>query len=99
MTWFFHLQSAVRADTVQTLMDVILRSDMDMNSSFSEKEINVLYLRLKNLPGVKVNHDALQRSLGEKSHTLTNVFSLVQDMDMEQSDVPEEERVFQFEEV
>ena len=92
-------KSAVQADTVQTLVDAILRSDIDQNSSFSEREINILYMRLKNLPGIQVNENALKRTVGEKSFSITNVFSMVKDMELEESVVPEGDRVFTFEEV
>ena len=92
-------KSAVQADTVQTLVDAILRSDIDQNSSFSEREINILYMRLKNLPGIQVNENALKRTIGAKSFSITNVFSLVKDMELEESVVPEGGRVFAFQEV
>lgn len=93
------LQSAVQADTVQTLVDAILRSDIDGNLDFSKREINVLYTRLKNLPGIQVNQAALERTVGDKSFSVSSIFGLVKDMEPDGSDVPEEDRVFSFAEV
>jgi hypothetical protein len=45
---------------------------------------------LNNVQGVRVNHEALKKSLGESSRNLAGVLSLVKNMD----DMPADERIF-----
>ena len=89
-------KAAVQAETVQSLVKAVLASDMNADASFSDREINVLYLRLKNLPGIRVNETALKRSMGSKAASINGVFALVKDLEQQGSTLPEEERVFSF---
>ena len=96
LLFFLFLQTAVQADTVQTLVRAVLDSDIDQDPTFSNREINILLLRLKNLPGIHVNEDALKRAMLTKENSVSGVFDLVREFEKENTNIPEEERIFSF---
>ena len=62
--------------------------------TFTDREIDDLTLRLENLPGVKVNHDALKRRMYNKQFNVSGVFEFVKELEGEDSSVMGEDRVF-----
>ena len=57
-------------------------------------EIEVMELRVKNVPGIKVNHALLSETVKSSDRRLSTVLALVRQV--EQDDLPEEERIFAF---
>lgn len=87
------MKMCVKADTMQTLVQAILSSDFDSSAQFSAQEVQILNVRLRNIPGIRVNSKALQKAVQSSQRTLEDVLSLVEHMDRD--DLPEEERIFQ----
>ena len=80
----------IKSDTMQAMMAIVLESDFDQSSDFSDKEVNRLVLRLKNLPAIKVNEEKLRAKL-EKNRSLASVLGLLQDID--DDTIPKEEHI------
>lgn len=72
-------------------MDIVLLEDRDESWEFSDKEINRLILRMKNLPAIKVNEDKLRAQV-EKQRSFYSVIALLQDINDET--IAEEDRIF-----
>jgi hypothetical protein len=81
----------IKADTMQAMMTVVLESDFDESHDFSDREINRLVLRMKNLPAIKVNEDLLRLKMN-KHRSVLSVIDLLQDI--ENDDIPEEDHIF-----
>jgi hypothetical protein len=73
------------------MMDIVLLEDRDESWEFSDKEINRLILRMKNLPAIKVNEDKLRAQV-EKQRSFYSVIALLQDINDET--IAEEDRIF-----
>jgi hypothetical protein len=86
----------VRAELTQTLVTACIDSDFDMSGHFSDQEIKMLELRMKNVPGVHVNHELLVKKVEESDRGLATVLELLQQLEVD--DVPEEERIFRLDE-
>mmetsp|Transcript_11208 Transcript_11208/g.21356 ORF Transcript_11208/g.21356 Transcript_11208/m.21356 type:complete len:246 (-) Transcript_11208:184-921(-) len=84
---------AVRAETLQLLLNTVLRVDRDGNLQFTDREIDELMLRFKDYPGVRVNHDNLKRRMQQKQFSVSGVFEFVKELEDEDK-VEEDERVF-----
>jgi hypothetical protein len=81
----------IKADTMQAMMTVVLESDFDQSHDFSDREINRLVLRMKNLPAIKVNEDLLRHKMN-KHRSVLSVIDLLQDI--EDDDIPEGDHIF-----
>jgi hypothetical protein len=73
------------------MMDVVLLTDRDESFEFSDKEINRLILRMKNLPAIKINEDKLRAQV-EKERSFYSVIGLLQDINDET--IAEEDHIF-----
>jgi hypothetical protein len=74
----------------------LIESDFDSSGQFSDQEIQIVELRMKNLPGVTVNHDLLTQSLRASDRQLSSVLKLVDQL--EESGLSDEQRIFKFDE-
>ena len=89
-------QALVKADLTQTVVSAIVESDFDSSATFSDQEIQILELRIKNVPGVNVRHDLLVQAAGGSNRSISNVLKLLNDLDRD--DLSDEERIFKFDE-
>ena len=89
-------QALVKADLTQTVVTAIIASDFDSSGTFSDQEIQILELRMKNVPGVTVRHDLLVQAASGSDRSMSNVLRLLDDIDRE--DLTDNERIFQFDE-
>lgn len=85
-------KSVVEAESVQSLIEVVLISDNDYDSKISENEIKRLKLRLDNLPGIQIDEEKLRKLLMGKELTIDGVFKLLKEMEA----LPEEDRIIMF---
>ena len=85
-------QAAVKSQALQTLVESIIESDTDGSGKFSDREMKLLEMRLKNMRGVKVNHSRLVDTMSHSTRDLNGILKMVQNMDQ----VPEEDRIFVF---
>lgn len=81
----------LKADIMQAMMDIVLLEDRDESWDFSDKEINRLIMRLKNLPAIKVNEEKLRAQV-EKERSFYSVIGLLQDINDET--IAEEDHIF-----
>lgn len=87
---------AVKDDVVQTLVTACIDSDFDQSGSFSDQEVQILDLRMQSIPGVIVNHELLKESVQNSDRQLESVLALVKHL--YRTDLPNEQRIFQFDE-
>lgn len=87
---FTHLNLLV-VTLSKAMMDVVLLTDRDESFEFSDKEINRLILRMKNLPAIKINEDKLRAQV-EKERSFYSVIGLLQDINDET--IAEEDHIF-----
>jgi predicted nuclease of predicted toxin-antitoxin system len=90
------LQLAVRANLAQTLVTACIDSDFDSSGNFSDEEIKILELRMKNVPGVKVNHELLVQTVHASDRKLESVLALLSQLN--RTDLDDSQRIFQFDE-
>ena len=86
----------MKADLTQTVVTAIIASDFDSSGTFSDQEVQILELRMKNVPGVNVRHDLLVQAASGSDRSMSNVLRLLDDIDRE--DLADSERIFQFDE-
>jgi alcohol dehydrogenase YqhD (iron-dependent ADH family) len=75
----------------KAMMEIVLLEDRDESWEFSDKEINRLILRMKNLPAIKVNEDKLRAQV-QKQRSFYSVIGLLQDINDET--IAEEDHIF-----
>jgi len=81
---------------MQTMVTAIIESDFDSSATFSDQEIKILELRVKNVPGVHVQHELLVKTVQDSDRRLSSVLMLLNHLDAK--DMADEERIFQFDE-
>jgi hypothetical protein len=86
----------VKDDVVQTLVTACIDSDFDQSGTFSDQEIQILELRMQNIPGVVVNHALLKDCVQKSDRQLESILALVKHIN--RTDLPAEQRIFQFDE-
>lgn len=86
----------MKDDVVQTLVTACIDSDFDQSGTFSDQEIQILDLRMQNIPGVIVNHALLKESVQKSDRQLESILALVKHIN--RTDLPKEQRIFQFDE-
>jgi hypothetical protein len=80
----------------QTLVTACIDSDMDQSGQFSDQEIQILELRMQSIPGVIVNHALLKETVQKSDRQIESILALVHHLN--QIDLPNEQRIFQFDE-
>lgn len=77
-TTIFHVvQSAIHANVTMKLVDIALDSDRDESALFSEKEIESLLFKLKQVQGIEID-EAVFRQAMKKDNSLRGVLTLLQ---------------------
>lgn len=87
-------QSAVKADLTQTLFTDCIESDFDSSGTFSDQEIQILEVRMQNLPGIQVNHGLLVAKGSDCK--LESLLALLTPLD--RTDLSDDRRIFRFDE-
>lgn len=86
------MKGNLRANVLQNLLSVILRSDADKDFVINENEVDSLIRRLQNISGVKVHSERFRAALGND----TNVHAVMEVCkNLLRADVPPEERIFE----
>lgn len=80
----------------QTILSAVIESDYDSSGTFSDQEIKILELRMRNVPGVKVNHQLLVQTIHNSDRKLSSALDLVKHLD--RGDLADDHRIFQFDE-
>ena len=84
------MNSALREDVIQDMMEAVLQSERSEDGHFDDQELKRLLLRLKGLPSIEVNEDRFMKR-AQLHRSISDVFSLIKTIT---DDTPEEERVF-----
>lgn len=74
----------------------MIESDFDSSGQFSDSEIEILALRLSNVPGVKVNAELLKTTAMQSDRSLVTILGYLDQL--KQNDIPEDQRIFQLDE-
>lgn len=88
------MKEVLTAELCQNITSIVLRSDRDGDLRISDKEIKILFLRLKNFEGVIINEKLLRERLKQNSDgtTLRGFLKFIRRMVDE--DVPDDQKVF-----
>ena len=83
----------LKANVLQNLLQVVIRSDQDGNMQIEDHEIDDLAERMNKINGVEVRKDLFrQKILEDGEGSLKNVMEIIKNLMTE--DVPEEEAIF-----
>lgn len=86
------MQSNLKANVLQNLLSVVLRSDADGDMILNESEVNELVRRIQSISGVKIYESRFRKALAGKS--MQSVMNVMGNLLSDQ--VPDEERIFEF---
>jgi len=87
------MQMNLRANVLQNLLQVVIRSDQDGNMQIEDSEIDDLAERMNKINGVEVRKDLFREKILEDGEgSLKNVMEIIKNLMAE--DVPEEEAIF-----
>lgn len=90
------LKVAVKAELSQVLVSAVIESDFDSSGHFTEDEIEILVMRVSNVPGVRVNAELLKQKANESDRTLGAILCFLDHLDSK--DLPDQERIFEMDE-
>lgn len=86
----------MKAELSQILISAIIESDVDSSGHFSDDEIDILAMRVSNVPGVKVNTELLEQMAKKSDRKLGSILSFLDHLD--RKDLADDERIFQLDE-
>jgi len=86
------LQNNLRANVLQNLLSVIIRSDTDGDFTIDKDEIEDLIKRMKNINGVTLHEDRFRMAIAKSGGNLYDVVNVVKSL--LQKDLPEDEEIF-----
>lgn len=74
------MQKNLRANVLQNLLQVVIRSDRDDNMQIEYGEIDDLITRIKKINGVEVREDRLKEMITNSGGSLSNVMDIVKNL-------------------
>lgn len=87
------MKGNLKANILQNLLSILLRSDMDNDSIIDNNEINHLIERIQNISGVTVHEDRFRSATSGRS--IKDVMEVVKNL-LNSEVVPVDERIFEF---
>lgn len=77
------IQNNLKMEVIRQMMTAILQTDADRNFVVSPQEVELLIMRLKNLPGVQLDEAAFRSCLAsdEDALTLSDICNIVRNME------------------
>mmetsp|Transcript_24419 Transcript_24419/g.29333 ORF Transcript_24419/g.29333 Transcript_24419/m.29333 type:complete len:260 (+) Transcript_24419:46-825(+) len=87
------MKEILTAQAFHQIMSVIMDSDRDQSSSFSEPEVRILTLRLEQLPGISVHKEKFQEKVSQTDGSMAQVTQVV--LQVYDDNIPEEEKIFE----
>ena len=84
-------QKLVRQDVVASVVDAVLKADIDDSGDFSAKEVRRMINYIKGLPSVEIDERKLQKALA-KDKSVASIIDIVNDLGCENT--PKERRIF-----
>ncbi|ACI65340.1 predicted protein [Phaeodactylum tricornutum CCAP 1055/1] len=85
------MQTNLKANVLQNLLSVILRSDTDQDMKISEAEVSDLTRRINNMAGVRVHENRFRNAIQNKS--VADVMEVVKNL--LNDNIPDSERIFE----
>jgi len=74
------MQSNLKANVLQNLLQVVIRSDKDENMTIEEHEIGDLINRIKRINGVEVNEEKLREMITKSGGSLQCVMDIIRNL-------------------
>merc|ERR1712176_249090 len=79
------MQKNLRANVLQNLLQVVIRSDQDDNMQIEEDEIDDLINRIKKINGVEVREDRFKEKIISAKGKLSSVMDIIKNLMAEDS--------------
>lgn len=86
------MQRNLKANVLQNLLQVVIRSDQDDNMHIEEDEVEDLIKRIKKINGVEIREDKLREIIMSSGGALSSVMDVIKNLMSD--DVPEGEEIF-----
>ncbi|KAL9191220.1 hypothetical protein ACHAXT_000926 [Thalassiosira profunda] len=86
------MQKNLRANVLQNLLQVVIRSDQDDNMTIEEDEIDDLITRIKKINGVEVREDKFKDAIMSTGGSLSSVMDIIKNLMAD--DVSGEDEIF-----
>lgn len=83
---FFQMEKNLRANVLQNLLQVVIRSDEDDNMTIEEDEIDDLVERIQKINGVEVVKDRFRAAIMESGGSLSSVMDIIKNLMTDDSD-------------
>eukprot|EP01083_Nonionella_stella_P044868 120707_1 len=85
------MQKNLRANKLQNLLQVVIRSDQDDNMTIEEDEIDDLISRIRKINGVEVREDRFKDRIISSGGSLSSVMDIIKNL---MDDVSKEDEIF-----
>jgi hypothetical protein len=86
------MQKNLRANVLQNLLQVVIRSDQDDNMQIEEDEIDDLISRIKKINGVEVREDRFKDAIMSSGGSLSSVMDIIKNLMAD--DISGEDEIF-----
>merc|ERR1712176_291706 len=86
------MQKNLRANVLQNLLQVVIRSDQDDNMQIEEDEIDDLINRIKKINGVEVREDRFKEAIRSSKGSLSAVMDIIKNLMAE--DISGDDEIF-----
>ncbi|KAL3807727.1 hypothetical protein ACHAXA_005328 [Cyclostephanos tholiformis] len=86
------MQKNLRANVLQNLLQVVIRSDQDDSMQIEMDEVDDLISRIKKINGVEVSEERFKRAIRTSGGSLSSVMDIIKNLMAE--DASEEEQIF-----
>ncbi len=86
------MQSNLKANVLQNLLQVVIRSDNDDNMTIEEHEVSGLINRIKGINGVEVNETLFRDAITKCGGSLQCVMDIIRNL--MDDDIPKENEIF-----
>lgn len=84
-------EKCARAAFQESLLTTILRTDRDQSMTISEREANILIMRMRNQDGIHLDEDRFRQALAESHTSISSVLKIVREIDQEHDDFTRED--------
>ena len=86
------MKKNLRANVLQNLLQVVIRSDRDDGMQIDPDEVGDLITRIKIINGVEVNEEKFKSMVKQSGGSLSSVMDIIKNLMAE--DTPEEDQIF-----
>ncbi len=86
------MQKNLRANVLQNLLQVVIRSDLDDSMQIEIDEVDDLIARIKKINGVEVSEERFKRAIKSSGGSLSSVMDIIKNLMAE--DTADEDKIF-----